>query len=343
MLLTQHFPRLLGDIGGTHARLAWQAAPDAPLTHVSSIASAAFPSIAQAVEWWMAQGPRQAPVAACLGVATAVVGDLVAMTNHPWVFSIQALRQRLGLQQLLVINDFTALALALPSIPPHHLRQAGGGRGDAQAPLALIGPGTGLGVSGLLPSVEGPVPIAGEGGHVSLAAQTDTEWAVIQRLRARHAHVSAERVLSGPGLGELYLSLCQVRGVTPLAPPEAAEIARRALAGQDSLCQGALDLFFEWLGSVAGDLALTLGARGGVYIGGGIVPRLVDAFMASGFRRRFEDKGRFADYLRDVPVWVITAPDSPALWGAARALDRLSAPSAAPAGPARRTRRRPGR
>ncbi len=324
MLLPQRFPRLLGDIGGTHARLAWQASPDAPLTHVRSLSSDSFPSIAQAVEWWLAQGPKQAPVAACLGVATAVVGDLVAMTNHPWVFSIQALRQRLGLQELLVINDFAALALALPSIPPHHLRQCGGGPGDPQAPQALIGPGTGLGVSGLLPAGAGPVAIAGEGGHVSLAAHNDTEWAVIQRLRARHAHVSAERALSGPGLGELYLALCQVRGVTPLAPPEAAEIVRRALAGQDSLCRGALDLFFDFLGGVAGDLALTLGARGGVFIGGGMVPRMVDAFMASGFRRRFEDKGRFADYLRDVPVWVITAPDSPALWGAARALDRLT-------------------
>lgn len=324
MVLPQCFPRLLGDIGGTHARLAWQAAPHAPLTHVRSLSSASFAAIDQAIEWWLAQGPRQAPAAACLGVATAVVGDLVAMTNHPWVFSIQALRERLGLQRLLVINDFTALALALPSIPPQHLRQAGGGRGDAQAPQALIGPGTGLGVSGLLPSAEGPVAISGEGGHVSLAAQTDTEWAVIQRLRERHAHVSAERALSGPGLGELYLALCQVRGVTPLAPPEAAEIVRRALSGQDCLCRGALDLFFDFLGSVAGDLALTLGARGGVYIGGGMVPRMIDAFMASGFRRRFEDKGRFADYLRDVPVWVITAPDSPALWGAARALDRFT-------------------
>lgn len=331
MLLTQRFPRLLGDIGGTHARLAWQAAPGAPLTHVRSLASASFPSIAQAIEGWLADGPRQAPVAACLGVATAVVGDQVAMTNHPWIFSIQALRQRLGLQQLLVINDFTALALALPSIAPHHLRQVGGGPGDPQAPQALIGPGTGLGVSGLLPTPDGPVPIAGEGGHVSLAAQTETEWAVIRQLHERHPHVSAERALSGPGLGELYLALCQVRGVTPLAPPEASQIVQRALAGQDSLCRAALDLFFEFLGAVAGDLALTLGARGGVYIGGGMVPRMLDALLASGFRRRFEDKGRFVDYLREIPVWVITAPDSPALWGAARALDRLPMQASVPA------------
>lgn len=323
MRFTQRFPRLLGDIGGTHARLAWQAAPDAPLTHVRSLSSTAFPTVADAIEDWLAQGPRQPPVAACLGVATAVVGDVVAMTNHPWVFSIEALRQRLGLQHLLVINDFTALALALPVIEAQHLHQVGGGAGDPQSPQALVGPGTGLGVSGLLPCAQGPVPLAGEGGHVSLAAHNETEWAVIQQLRSRHAHVSAERALSGPGLGELYLALCQVRGVTPLAPPEAAEIVRRALAGQDSLCRGALDLFFDFLGSVAGDLTLTLGARGGVFIGGGMVPRMLDAFMQSGFRQRFEDKGRFAPYLREVPVWVITAPDSPALWGAARALDRL--------------------
>ena len=322
MLSAPEFPRLLGDIGGTHARFAWQASPGADLTHVRSLAGHEDPTIGDAITRWIAQGPRQAPRAACLGVATAVTGDHVVMTNHPWQFSIQALREQLGLSRLLVINDFTALALAIPDIPPQHLRQVGGGAADPDAPKALIGPGTGLGVSGLMPSGAGFVPIAGEGGHVSLSARTDMEWAVIAQLARLHGHVSAERVLSGPGLVGLYLALCHVKGWSPQAAPDPADITRRALSGQDAQCAAAVAMFFDFLGTVAGDLALTLGARGGVYIGGGVVPRMADAFEASGFRRRFEDKGRFAGYLSEVPVWLIEAPDSPALWGAARALDQ---------------------
>jgi glucokinase len=184
----------------------------------------------------------------------------------------------------------------------------------------LLGAGTGLGVSGLIPCAGQWLPIAGEGGHVSLAAQTPEEFRVIERIRQKYGHTSAERVLSGQGLVDLCQALSQERGRTPTLW-SAGEISQAALKDQDPLCLACLDMFSGFLGSVAGDLALTLGARGGVYIGGGIVPRFLGWFETSSFRQRFEAKGRFAPYLSSIPVWVIRAEESPALLGAARALD----------------------
>jgi glucokinase len=231
----------------------------------------------------------------------------------------------LGLRHLKLINDFTALALALPLLQPHELRQVGGQAASAaQAlPLAVIGPGTGLGVAGLLPDGRGAwVPISGEGGHVTLAAQSPLQWRLLARLARRHGHVSAERVLSGPGLGELHRALSEEAGRTMDEPWPAPQIVAQALQAQEPTCLRALELFAQFLGAAAGDLALTLGARGGVYLGGGIVPRLGEWFHGSGFRAAFEAKGRFAEYLRPIAVWVIDSRDAPALRGAALALDK---------------------
>jgi glucokinase len=166
----------------------------------------------------------------------------------------------------------------------------------------------------------GWVPLQGEGGHVSLAAATPREAAVLDQLRQRHGHASAERAVCGPGLEALHEALSRVDGVGDSSPLPAAEISARALAATDARCAETLSLFCAFLGSVAGNLALTLGARGGVYIGGGIVPRLGESFARSPFRARFEDKGRFRGYLAAIPVYVIDTPDSPALRGAAQAL-----------------------
>jgi glucokinase len=245
------------------------------------------------------------------------------MTNHHWAFSIEEMRQGLGLQRLLVLNDFTALAMSLPSLMEQDVRQVGAGRAVPKAPRALLGAGTGLGVSGLLSSDGGRlVPVNGEGGHVTLAAANDREAAVLATLRRRFGHVSAERALSGPGLVHLHDAVCELSGREP--PPRApADVTQAALAGRDVHCEEALALFCSFLGNVAGNLALTLGARGGVYIGGGIVPRLGDWFDRSDFRVRFEDKGRFKAYLADIPTLVVQAAH-PALLGAARALDELA-------------------
>lgn len=315
------YPRLLADVGGTNARFAWIAQPGAPISHVQSLSCAAHPSLGDAVRNYLAADNLPAPRAMAMGIATPVVGDTVAMTNHHWSFSRQALQTALGLDVLLVLNDFTALALALPSLADNQLRQIGGTRCEPWRPKALLGPGTGLGVSGLLPGTGGWIPLAGEGGHITLAAHDDREAALIRILRLRYGHVSAERALCGAGLVALYEAVCALDGrdIAPLMP---SDVSSRAQAGIDPACHEALAHFCALLGSVAGDLALTLGAHGGVYIGGGIAPRLGDFLVNSQLRERFEDKGRFRAYLAPIPLLLIDAQVSPALDGAARALDQ---------------------
>lgn len=319
-----HFPRLLGDIGGTNARFAWQQDRQAALTDIATYPCADHESLLHAMRHYLSQHGRATPQWCCIGIANPIVGDQVQMTNHDWSFSISAVQQALGLERFLVINDFTALALSLPALDSSDLMKVGGGEPAPDAPLGLIGPGTGLGVSGLLPANKqhASVPIMGEGGHVTLAAATDLEDAVIRGLRRRFGHASAERALSGPGLVNLYEVLCEVAGVA-LVTRSAADITAAAHAGTDAQCVQAEELFFSFLGNMAGNLALSLGARGGVYIGGGIVPRLGQRILASSFRTRFESKGRFRPYLAAIPVYVVNADVSPALIGASRALDDL--------------------
>lgn len=313
--------RLLADVGGTNARLAWQDGPGAPIEHIRVLPVAEHASLQAAIRLYLGGLGRQ-PAAAAIAMANPVTGDLVSMTNHHWSFSQAALRDELGLTTLRVLNDFTALALALPHLPAHELRQVGGGAAVPGAAIALLGAGTGLGVSGLLPDGAGGwVPIAGEGGHVTLPAANGRERVLMDALLRRHGHASAERVASGTGLLETCHILCEADGVDASAFTSAAAVTEAALQGRHPQALEALEMLCGVLGAVAGNLALTLGARGGVYIGGGVVPRLGAWFDASPFRARFEAKGRFAAYLRQVPVWVITAPQSPALLGAARALD----------------------
>lgn len=315
------FPRLVGDIGGTNARFAWWPAADAPLERVATLPCAEFASLGEAMRRYLADQGLPTPRECAIGIANPVAGDRIKMTNHHWSFSISDLQREMGFARFVVVNDFTALALALPGLDRARLRQVGGGAPVAGAPLALIGPGTGLGVSGLLPTHAGTwLPLAGEGGHVSLCGATPREDAVIAALRARFGHASAERAVSGQGLENLYAALQSLDGV-PAAPLAAADISQRALNGSDPQAAEALALFCALLGSVAGNLALTLGSFGGVYIGGGIVPRLGAYFDQSAFRARFEAKGRFAAMLASMPVFVIDAAVSPALDGAARAFD----------------------
>ncbi|KQW36522.1 glucokinase [Rhizobacter sp. Root404] len=314
--------RVLGDVGGTNARFAWQDGDGAPLRDIATIPTADHPSLAAALAHYLHGLERAAPPWCAIGIANPITGDHVQMTNSHWSFSIEAVRRELGFERLVVINDFTALALAIPDLAPGDLRQLGGAAAVDGGPIALVGPGTGLGVSGLVPGSEAGrwVALQGEGGHVTLAATNDREAAVLGVLRERFGHASAERAVSGQGLEALHAALCTLDGADDAAPPTAAEISRLGLAGSDARCVEVLDLFCAFLGNVAGNLALTLGARGGVYIGGGIVPRLGDAFARSRFRACFEDKGRFRGYLASIPVYVIHAEVSPALLGAARAL-----------------------
>jgi glucokinase len=320
--VTDTFPRLLGDVGGTNARFGWQANAHSGIEHVLVLPCAAHETLEAAIRTYLELKSLPMPRTGALGIANPITGDVIRMTNHHWSFSISEMQRSLGMQQLNVINDFTALALALPSIAKDNLVQVGGTVAEAYAPKALIGAGTGLGVSGLMPTDANDhwVAIAGEGGHVTLAAQTESEYRVIELIRQRYGHVSAERVLSGQGLVDLYLALRQLQKQQPIDVAGAAEITAWALQDKDPLALQSIDMFAGFLGSVTGDLALTLGARGGVYLGGGIVPRWLGWFETSQFRERFEAKGRFNAYLKDIPVWVINAAESPALLGAARSL-----------------------
>lgn len=313
--------RLLADVGGTNARFAWQAAPGAPVEAVITLPCAEHGSLAEAVHRYLRQTGRAMPPDCAIAIANPVTGDRVAMTNHHWTFSIRELRAQLGLRRLLVVNDFTALALALPRLGAADRWQLGGGEPEPGSAIGLIGPGTGLGVSGLLPDGRGGwLPIQGEGGHATLGATTAREAEVLDLLRSWHGHVSAERAVCGQGLVDIHSALQQL-DAAPGPQLPAAVITEAGVAGRDARCTEALNLFCAFLGIAAGNLALTLGARGGLWIGGGIVPRLGRWFAGSPFRERFEAKGRFAAYLQPVPVYVIDTPQSPAFLGAAEALD----------------------
>ncbi len=315
-------PRLLADIGGTNARFAWQAAAGAPIEDQITLPCADHVSIEAAIRAYFERIDRPRPQSCAIAIANPIHGDRVQMTNHHWSFSISALRQALGFDRLELLNDFTALALALPGLDADQLHQVGGGQALPGAAIGLLGPGTGLGVSGLVPDGRGGwTPLQGEGGHVSLAPVTPREQLVVEFLTQRHGHASAERAVSGMGLVDIHRALCLADGVLPPEGWSAAQVSTAALSGHDPRCVEALAMLCAFLGSVAGNLALTLGAKGGVYIGGGIVPRLGEWFDHSPFRARFEAKGRFQSYLAEIPVWVIHASQSPALAGAAKALE----------------------
>jgi len=316
-------PWLVGDIGGTNARFGWVDDPAAGVRHVAQQSTAGSEHLAGAVRRYLASLPPGTPPPrrAAVAVATPVLGDEVRLTNTNWRFSRRDSSAELGLERLLVLNDFEALAMSLPRLRPAQLRPIGDRLPPAEGPLAVIGPGTGLGVGGVLPTAHGWVAVAGEGGHATLAPGDDFESALLQQVRASHGHVSGERLLAGVGLPTLHQAVAAVRGQAAPALDTAAVVAR-GLAGEDPLCVQALDSFCALLGGMAGNLALTLGARGGVYVGGGIVPRLGEYFFRSRFRERFEAKGRFRDYLAAVPTALITDTLA-ALDGAALALEQL--------------------
>ncbi|HEV2186927.1 MAG TPA: glucokinase [Stellaceae bacterium] len=298
-------PWLVGDIGGTNARFGL-VEPDGRLLHSSVLADADYAGLGEAIEAYLAgRGGLPRPREAAIAVASPITGDAVRMTNHPWAFSISELRSRLGFVRLEVINDFTAQALALPHLGPGDKTAVGGGAAQPDAPIGVLGPGSGLGVSGLILVGRRWVPLSGEGGHATMASVTERESAVLSAMRRHFDHVSAERVLSGPGLVNLYNALAEVDGA-PATQYTAAQITDIEVAKEEPRCREATEMFCAMLGTVAGDLALTLGAKGGVYIGGGIVPRLGERFAASRFRERFEAKGRFRGYLAPIPTFVVT-------------------------------------
>jgi glucokinase len=262
------------------------------------------------------------PQAAALAIAGPITGERVALTNHPWSFAIGELRRRFDLDRLIAVNDFTAVAAAIPHLTASERNAVGGGNAVAAVPIGVLGPGSGLGVGGVIPMGDTWLALSGEGGHITMAPASIRESAVLDHMRRRFDHVSAERLLSGPGLVNLYNTLAQIDRV-PAASYSPAQITDPQIGEQDPHCREAVEMFCAMLGTIAGNLALTLGARGGVYIAGGIVPKLGARFAASRFRDQFEDKGRLRPFLAEIPSCVITHP-FPAFLGLAALLSGRS-------------------
>jgi glucokinase len=314
-------PRLLADIGAKYARFAIEREPGS-YESTRALPCDAYPDFLSALRAYLGQlklPDGQTVRHGAIAIPYPVGGDIVRMTNYSWEFSIEATRTAVGFDTLMVVNDFTALAMGLPYLRDQDVRKVGGGTPRERSVIGLIGAGTGLGVSGLIPVDDGWVSLASEGGHVAFAPQSTRELYVLEFAWRQYAHVSAERLMSGPGLELIYRAL-SARADLAAEALAAPEITRRALAEECPVCTEAIEVFCEMLGTVAADVAVTLGAYGGVYIGGAIVPRLGRHFEGSGFRARFQSMGRFSGLVSEIPTYVITT-ETPTLAGTAAILD----------------------
>ncbi len=299
---------LLADIGGTNARFAVLAGGMiGPVVHLLARDYARFAdALAAGLE---RQADPAKITAAILAVAGAINDNRCALTNSPWIIDAAELRDAFGLKSVDLVNDFAALAWSLPALPREALRILPGGHARAGEPMVVLGPGTGFGVAAYVPHGGSGLVLTTEAGHVGLAGSSPREDAVIGVLREEFGRVSSERILSGPGFENLYRALCRLDGIT-LPERSAAEITRDGLSGSCTICRAALDMFCAFLGSVAGDLALSYGARGGVFVAGGITAHLADYLPVSQFRARFEDKGRMRKLTEQIPVSLITGDDT---------------------------------
>jgi glucokinase len=308
---------IVADIGGTNARFAVADLGTLKLSEIRNLPCAGHPTLAAAIGDYL-RGISDPPRHAVIAVAAPVTGEAIQLTNSGWSFARRELCRAAGLEAVLVLNDFEALALSLPHLSASELHQIGGGAPLEHGTKTVLGPGTGLGVAGLVWGGGDWVAVPGEGGHVTLGAHDQRELALIERLRKGRDHLSVERALSGLGLPELYQAVAASRGIAPedVAP---SEVVARAMKAADPPADEALTLFITWLGRFAGDVALVYGARGGVYLGGGIPPKLVPQLSNGEFRRAFEAKGRMGAFLAPIPVYVILA-EFAALKGAAAGL-----------------------
>lgn len=311
---------IVADIGATNARFGL--VRDGQLVNIQVLPCAEFPSLTDAALSYLSRQDAGVPQKGAFAIAAPLDGgDAVSMVNHPWSFSVADVRRRLGLSALAVFNDFEALARAVPGLAAGDYYDMIPVAAEKDRAIAIIGPGTGLGVAGVAFDRDGaPIILPTEGGHVTMPAMTPREFALFEYLKkTKYHHVSAERVVSGKGLVNLYQAIAGVDGENP-GERSAADITRAAQDGSCPVCVEALDLFCHFLGVAAGNLALTFGSFGGLYIAGGIVPKLgEDYFRRSRFYESFLAKGRFKDYLARVPVRVITHP-FPGMEGLRRAV-----------------------
>lgn len=307
---------LVADIGGTHARfaVAHLDAGQLTLTDTQDLAAEEFSSLAAAAKTYLAH-IDEAPQTACFAVAAPVDRQEIEFTNSPWRFRPAELQSQLSLKQLKIVDDFYALAAGVACLPDDAFEEIKSGAGDPSAPLLVIGPGTGLGQALVVPTTAGLRIVSTQGGHVGFAPTTDEEAAMLKIMREKHGRVSVERLLSGDGLVNIYATLGAMANMQQSAiTPE--EICAAARAGKSPNAEKTLSLFFEILGRTAGDAVLSTGARGGVILAGGILPKNRDLLLTSRFSDGFLDKGRMQSYVEDVPVRMVMN-DQAALLGAA--------------------------
>ena len=306
---------LVADIGGTNIRIGVTDI-NGNIDSLSVYQCNLYPSLSAVIrDYLVAHKFEQCAIHACLAIACPVENDLIVMTNLPWEFSKSQLQQELNLKTLLLINDYTAIAHAIPLLSGDQKVQVGQGSAVTGKPISICGPGTGLGVANLVSDNGKWISLSGEGGHVDFAPIDHIEQDLLRFLLTKYSHVSYEQLLSGLGIEQIYQGIAWTRQLdAPLLT--AQEISTKALNNECELCSDALSQFCKILGSFAGNLALTLGSFGGVYIAGGIVPRFIEYFNNSEFRKRFEEKGRLSGFNQHIPTYVITE-SQPGILGAA--------------------------
>jgi glucokinase len=317
------YPYLVADIGGTNARFALvtgKTQNNFLIDHIHVLSAREYPNCASALGAYVEKIGGIKPLSACLAIAGPVVGDTVRMTNLSWEFSCMAMAKEFGFQHFIAMNDFAAVATACSELTDDHLVTVKLGTEERNATKAVFGPGTGLGVAGLVNHLGRWLPVPCEGGHVNIAPATLFEADVIKAAISQHGHVSAETFLSGPGLVNLYQAICAVHGQQP-AEVTPGTITNAALADGDALMTQTLSTFCSLLGSFAGNLALTYGAKGGIYMAGGILPRFSEYLVLSEFNQRFANKGVMSHYVEGIPAKLIVHPET-AFVGAAAWLEQ---------------------
>lgn len=318
---TQFDPILVADVGGTNARFALITSFDDSknqftIEHNNTFPSADFGSLEKALTLYLSTVSHIKPKRACLAVAGPIKAGQVHLTNLGWHFSVNEFKQHFEFEQLDVINDFAAFAYASPYLDPQQNVTIKTGQADENANIGVMGPGTGFGAACLVRTSHSTSVLSSEGGHISLAAVNELDVLLINELRKEHPHVSVETVFSGPGITHLYKAMAAVKGI-PAKNLDAAQISSLANSGECAVCDATLNQFCDWIGSVAGDLALAYGALGGLFIGGGILPRMQSRLLESRFVERFSQKGIMSQYAGQIPVTLVTQDNIPLIGAAA--------------------------
>ncbi|MGV1761506.1 glucokinase [Rhizobium sp. AC27/96] len=300
------FPILIGDIGGTNARFSILVDAEAEQEHFPVVQTANFATIDDAIKQTLEKS-RVQPRAAILAMAGPVQGDEIPLTNCDWVIRPKTMIANLGIEDVLVINDFEAQALAISDVADEHRETIGKASENKSASRAVLGPGTGLGVAGLVHTQHQWIPVPGEGGHIDLGPRTKRDLQIWPHLETIEGRISAEQIICGRGLQNLYHAVCAADGIEP-SLKEPADITNHALAGTNTQAEETLTLFVTYLGRVAGDIAMIFMARGGVYLSGGIPQKILPALQKPEFRAAFEDKAPHTEMMKTIPTYVVVNP-----------------------------------